>query len=145
MDESGCTGLPHLLHLPAEICWVFTEKSSQLLLCLVVAHCPGSQEQCLRGLMQWTTYALFRLAEYTALFLQRDFLCVSCIAFVLARLLLIRNMKSQESQEKMMHQDISERTFTGQTRQVALSSPCAEGQDLSRASHLASACQSHRP
>ena len=69
MDESGCTGLPHLLHLPAEICWVFTEKSSQLLLCLVVAHCPGSQEQCLRGLMQWTTYALFRLAEYTALLL----------------------------------------------------------------------------
>lgn len=32
-------------------------------------------------------------------------------------------------------------TFTGQTRQVTLSSPCAEGQDLyARASHLASAC-----
>lgn len=33
--------LSHLLDLSAQICWIFSQKGPQLLLCLVISHSPG--------------------------------------------------------------------------------------------------------
>lgn len=41
--------LSHLLDLSAQICWIFSQKGPQLLLCLVISHSPGIVNKDPRG------------------------------------------------------------------------------------------------
>ena len=43
--DSHDSRLSHLLDLSAEICWIFSQKGPQLLLCLVISHSPGMNKE----------------------------------------------------------------------------------------------------